>query len=83
MQRIKSAVVAALFLTIPVPAAAQHWSFDARRIALGGVGSANLASELVADRRAYKATSCCRSVCSSRWATSTCTGASMTLLTRI
>ena len=38
MQRIKSAVVAALFLTIPVPAAAQHWSFDARRIALGGVG---------------------------------------------
>ena len=55
MQRIKSAVVAALFLTIPVPAAAQHWSFDARRIALGGVGSANLASELVADRRAYKA----------------------------
>ena len=55
MQRVESAVVAALFLTIPVPAAAQHWSLDARRIALGGVGSANLASELVADRRAYKA----------------------------
>ena len=33
---------------------AQHWSLDARRIALGGVGGGNLASELVAERRGYR-----------------------------
>lgn len=40
-------------LLVAVPAAAQNWSFDARRIALGGVGDTeNVASRLVeADRR--------------------------------
>lgn len=54
MQHAKAAVVAALVLALPAPVAAQHWSFDARRIALGGVGSANIASELVAERRGYR-----------------------------
>ncbi len=48
-----AAVAAVLGLAIPLAAHAQHWTFDARRIALGGVGSANLASGLVAERRGY------------------------------
>lgn len=36
------------------PVAAQNWSFDARRIALGSIGdTGNVASELVAERRGY------------------------------
>ena len=41
-------------LLIAVPAAAQNWSTDARRIALGGVGDArNPALELVEEQRGY------------------------------
>ena len=37
------------------PASAQNWSFDARRIALGGVGTAeNAASALVEEQRRYR-----------------------------
>ena len=54
MQHAKAAVVAALCLALPAPLTAQHWTFDARRIALGGVGSGNLAGELVAARRGYR-----------------------------
>lgn len=48
-----TAAAAVLGLAMPLAAHAQHWTFDARRIALGGVGSANLASGLVAERRGY------------------------------
>ena len=48
-----AAATTVLGLAIPTIAPAQHWTFDARRIALGGVGSGNLASELVAERRGY------------------------------
>jgi hypothetical protein len=38
------------------PAHAQNWSFDARRIALGGIGTnQNLASESIQDEREYRA----------------------------
>ena len=41
---------------IPVPAHAQNWSFDARRIAIGGVGStSNVAVDMVDEQRPYKA----------------------------
>ncbi len=53
MRRFRSAMVAAVLTAIAVPAAAQHWTFDARRIALGGAGAANRAGELVAERRGY------------------------------
>jgi hypothetical protein len=37
------------------PAAAQNWSFDARRVALGGIGSTeNGASRMVEEQRRYK-----------------------------
>src|SRR6476620_4266914 len=38
------------------PALAQNWSFDARRVALGGVGStSNVALDIVDEQRPYKA----------------------------
>ena len=52
---IATAVLIALHMMIGEPAWAQHWTFDARRIALGGAGDrGNLASELVAERRGYR-----------------------------
>ena len=37
------------------PAAAQNWSFDARRVALGGIGSTeNVASGMVEEQRRYR-----------------------------
>lgn len=36
-----------------VPTAAQHWSLDARRIAIGGAGASNPSSKLVDERRGY------------------------------
>ena len=43
-----------LLLGLAAPAAAQNYSADARRIALGGVGSSeNVASQMVPDRRPY------------------------------
>jgi len=45
----------ALTLT-SAPALAQNWSFDARRVALGGVGStSNVALDIVDEQRPYKA----------------------------
>lgn len=45
----------ALFL-ISTPAFAQNWSFDARNIAMGGVGStSNVAADMVDEQRAYRA----------------------------
>lgn len=53
---IAVAALAALHMMTGEPAQAQHWTFDARRIALGGAGDrGNLASELVAERRGYRA----------------------------
>lgn len=47
-------VLLALFMA-PRPAAGQHWSFDARRIALGAVGtSENAAAKQVEERRRYR-----------------------------
>lgn len=44
-----------LTLGLTVPAAAQNWSFDARRIAIGGVGTAeNIASRTVREERGYR-----------------------------
>ena len=45
-----------LLTLAPVSALAQNWSFDARRIGLGGVGStSNVALEIVDEQRPYKA----------------------------
>jgi hypothetical protein len=45
-----------LSLLTSTPALAQNWSFDARRIAIGGVGStSNVALEIVDEQRPYKA----------------------------
>ena len=53
-----SARVAAFLIFVALsgsPALAQNWSFDARRIALGGVGSTeNVASQLAEEQRRYK-----------------------------
>ena len=50
---LPSAIVATVLLATAVPAAAQHWSFDARRIAIGGAGASNPSSQLVDERRGY------------------------------
>jgi hypothetical protein len=46
----------AFILPVTAPAFAQNWSFDARRIALGGVGTTeNVASRTVQEERGYRA----------------------------
>jgi hypothetical protein len=46
--------VAALSGLTPAPAAAQDWSFDARDIAMGGVGATgNLSTKMIAEQRDY------------------------------
>lgn len=45
--------VVLLLLLIPSNAGAQGWTFDARKIALGGAGDGDLASGLVPPRRPY------------------------------
>jgi hypothetical protein len=49
--------IAALFVLLLVSsqAQAQSWSFDARKIALGGESSDNLATEIVDEQRPYRA----------------------------
>lgn len=47
-------IVAAAVLLIPTGAHAQGWTFDARKIALGGAGDGNLASGLVPPARPYR-----------------------------
>lgn len=43
-------------LLCATPAAAQNWSFDARAVGLGGVGStSNVAADMVEEQRAYRA----------------------------
>ena len=50
------AAVLALAFAAPAPAAAQHWSFDARRIALGDARDVtSIASAIVPQRRRYRA----------------------------
>jgi hypothetical protein len=53
----KAVLTAAAVTWLAVPTAdAQNWSFDARRVALGGVGSErNLASQMMAEEREYRA----------------------------
>lgn len=47
-------VLAVAMLAIPLPSDAQGWSFDARRIALGGAGDGdNLAGKMIGERRQY------------------------------
>lgn len=41
-------------LLLPATAGAQGWTFDARKIALGGAGDGNLASGMVPPRRPYR-----------------------------
>ena len=54
--RIRIDVVAlVLYLAMSRSANAQNWSFDAREIGLGGVGSGNLASGMIAEERDYLA----------------------------
>src|SRR4029453_7411377 len=51
-------VLTSLVVTLPAPtpALAQNWSFDARRIALGGVGTTeNVAARTVEEERGYRA----------------------------
>ena len=41
---------------ISTPAFAQNWSFDARNIAMGGVGStSNIAVDMIDEQRPYRA----------------------------
>ena len=48
-------LMTALMVAVPEPAAAQHWTFDARRIALGGARPVtSIASGMVASRRSYR-----------------------------
>lgn len=47
-------VIGLLFLLVPRTVGAQGWTFDARKIALGGAGDGNLASGMVAPRRPYR-----------------------------
>jgi hypothetical protein len=52
MRAFMFCVITALSVT---PAAAQNWSFDSRRVALGGIGSTeNDASRLVEEQRRYR-----------------------------
>jgi hypothetical protein len=47
-------VLVAVGVSVARPARAQNWSFDARRIALGGIGDAeNAALGIVAEQRGY------------------------------
>ena len=47
--------LALAILTTPLPAAAQHWTFDAREIGLGGAReNTSLASTIVPERRPYR-----------------------------
>ena len=47
-------VLAAVAVSVARPARAQNWSFDARRIALGGIGDTeNAALGIVAEQRGY------------------------------
>jgi len=47
-------VCAALSISTPAPARAQDWSFDARDIAMGGVGATgNLSTKMIAEQRDY------------------------------
>jgi hypothetical protein len=61
MPRPRRILQAVTFLLISMsvaatPALAQNWSFDARRIALGGVGTTeNIASKTVQEERGYRA----------------------------
>jgi len=51
-----AAVLVMVVVTLPSVAFGQNWSFDARRIALGGVGTAeNIASQTVKEERGYRA----------------------------
>ena len=53
-RRLAAACLAAAFV-MPAPAAAQHWSFDARRIALGDARDVtSIASVIVPPRRRYR-----------------------------
>jgi hypothetical protein len=53
---IRWVAVSAVLLSWPSPAGAQNWSFDARTIALGGVGStSNVAYDMVDQQRPYRA----------------------------
>jgi hypothetical protein len=53
--RVLLLVAAVSWWAVP-PALAQNWSFDARRVALGGVGSErNIASRMIEDERDYRA----------------------------
>ena len=52
--RHRVSLLACLIVMAAIPAAAQNWSLDARRIALGGVGDAgNPALDLVDEQRGY------------------------------
>jgi len=45
---------ALILMTVVSPAAAQNWSFDARRIGMGAIGtSQNVASKMVEEQRQY------------------------------
>ena len=53
--RTRQAFCCFLLIAWAAPAAAQNWSFDARRIALGGIGGVdNPAWDLVAEQRGYR-----------------------------
>src|SRR5688572_27755909 len=52
---MRALMFCAIVVLLAVPAAAQNWSFDARRIALGGAGSTeSAASRLVEEQRRYR-----------------------------
>ena len=54
----RSATCACLGITMlaAAPAQAQNWSFDAREVALGGVGStSNVAYDMVSEQKSYRA----------------------------
>lgn len=51
---IRASVLSLCGVAFAGGAAAQGWSFDARKIALGGVGEGNLAADMVGEQRPYR-----------------------------
>src|SRR5688500_2867327 len=48
-------VLSFVIFVAAAPAAAQNWEFDARKIALGGTGSNDIADRILAEQRDYRA----------------------------
>src|SRR5437016_14648775 len=52
-RRLKALLVLLVLAAFPGRAHAQNWSFDAWKIALGGIGGGNLATKMIDEQRRY------------------------------